>query len=60
MTDKPITKEQLIEAFRSGARWARMAGEKAFDDDLLSEDAAYFAETGGIPCRGDGTLRHHQ
>lgn len=50
---------QLVEAFVSGARWARMASEKAFDDTLLEEDAKYFAESDGtIRCRGAGTLRH--
>jgi len=51
--------EWTIEAFEAGARWARMAAEKAFDDTLLTEDAKYFAESGGnIRCRGDGTIRH--
>jgi hypothetical protein len=51
--------EWTTEAFVGGARWARMAAEKAFDDSLLNEDAAYFASTGGrIRCRGDGTLQH--
>lgn len=47
------------ESFTAGARWARMAAEKAFDDEMLKTDAKYFAETGGnIRCRGDGTLKH--
>lgn len=47
------------ESFIAGARWARMAAEKAFDDKLLDQDAQYFADTGGnIKCRGDGTIRH--
>jgi hypothetical protein len=51
--------EWTIEAFISGARWARMAGDKAFDDALLDQDARHFAETGGnIKCRGGGTISH--
>jgi hypothetical protein len=51
--------EWTIEAFVAGARWARMAAEKAFDDALLEQDAKYFAETdGNIRCRGDGTVQH--
>lgn len=54
-----MSKERDIESFIAGARWARMAAEKAFDEKLLDEDAKYFAETGGnIRCRGDGTIRH--
>lgn len=53
--------EWTIEAFRAGARWARMAGENAFDEALLNEDARLFAESGGsIRCRGSGTLLHLQ
>jgi len=54
-----MTKQELIDAFIAGARWARMASDRAFDDELLQKDAAYFANSGGdIQCRGDGALRY--
>lgn len=54
-----MTKERDIESFIAGARWARMAADKAFDDALLDQDAKHFADTGGnIRCRGEGTLQH--
>jgi hypothetical protein len=54
-----VSESKLVsEAFEAGARWARMAAERAFDDALLAEDAKHYDLTGEIRCRGDGTLRH--
>jgi hypothetical protein len=59
-TDEPSSPHLMpAAAFVSGARWARMAEAKAFDQKLLDEDARHYAETGGeIKCRGSGGLRH--
>lgn len=56
--------KELSQAFIAGVRWARMAAQKAFDEDLIEKDAYHYAITkesdgdGEIICRGDGTLRH--
>lgn len=47
-----------MESFIAGARWARMAlaGGNHLNDEMLKEDAAHFADTGGnIRCRAMGS-----
>ena len=54
-TDKPY-RFQVFDAFIAGARWARLAADRAFDDALLDQDAQRYVQDLSITVRGHGTL----